>query len=146
MLRTDTVVFAITCITCVAQTVGFMSRTSGQSIQSVAGVIIMALVLPAVWVLWADRGAGIAGWNHIGPALFVGFCALSLYVDYIPGVEFRAPVNAAVLVPYLILFYGSILFMGLRLFPVSRPLWATTATAATALLWATGWAQYKGVG
>lgn len=146
LLRTDTVVFAIASTTCVAQTVGFMSRTSGHTIQSVAGVIIMVLALPAAWVLWADRSAGIALWNHIGPALFVAFCAVSFYVDYVPGIEFRDPVNGAILVPYLLLFYGSILFMGLRLFPVSRPLWAVTAAAAVALLWATGWAQFKGVG
>ena len=76
--------------------------------------------------------AGSPWW--IGPAVFVAFVALMLIVDYLRPVEFRRPARPAILVPYLILFFGSILLMGLSMFDLSRGLWLVTVASSVVLL------------
>jgi len=71
---------------------------------------------------------------------------MSLVVDYVRPVEFRRPRRARILAPYLLLFFGSILLMGLSVYPVSKPLWVATAVTAAALLVALVRAQLQGLG
>jgi hypothetical protein len=66
--------------------------------------------------------------------VFVAFVALMLFVDYLRPVEFRRPARPAILVPYLILFFGSILLMGLSMFDLSRGLWLVTVASSAVLL------------
>ncbi len=42
------------------------------------------------------------------------------HVEYLWQIEFRSPVNHKILVPYLVLFFGSILLMGLPMFRMDR--------------------------
>jgi hypothetical protein len=50
------------------------------------------------------------------------------------------------LVPYLVLFFGSILFMGLPMFRLNRTLWFVTVASATFLLVSMVAALRRGVG
>jgi hypothetical protein len=49
-------------------------------------------------------------------------------------------------VPYLLLFFGAILLMGLPMFSMDRRLWLVTVATTVLLLGAMGVAMYVGVG
>ena len=67
-------------------------------------------------------------------------------VEDIWQIEFRSPTRPEILVPYLVLFFGSILLMGLPMFRLNRKLWLVTAITSVLLLASMGYAIYMGVG
>jgi hypothetical protein len=67
-------------------------------------------------------------------------------VDYIWPVEFRSPMRYGILVPYLVLFFGSILLMGLPMYRLDRRLWLVTVATTVLLLGSMGIAMRLGVG
>ncbi len=130
------------------QTAGYLSRvaTRSMSINHAIGYAIMLLAIPATVAAVGYVRAG-AGWRFwIGPALFDAFVVLMLVVDYLRPVEFRSPPVPSILVPYLTLFFGSILFMGLPMFRMDLRLWAVTAVTAVMLLGSMLFAMARGVG
>jgi hypothetical protein len=130
------------------QAAGFLSRvrTGSMAVNHVLGYVIIALALPSIVALVAFLRAD-AGWLHwIGPAVFLAFIALMVVVDYAKPVEFRSPVRNDVLVPYLVLFFGAILLMGLPMFRLDRTLWLITVATTLVLLGSMGIAMRKGVG
>jgi protein-S-isoprenylcysteine O-methyltransferase Ste14 len=128
------------------QGLGFVSRvtTGARAINHTLGFGIILLVVPAIAALVALRGAGWLGW--VGPAMFVVFVALMVWVDYLFPVEFRSPQRPSILVPYLVLFFGSILLMGLQMYAVDRRLWLVTVATTALHLVAMGLAMMRGVG
>ena len=132
----------------ILQAAGFLSRvpTGSLAVNHVLGRVIMALAIPAVAAMIAFVRAG-AGWRHwVGPAVFLAFVALMISVEYVWPVEFRSPRLYSVLVPYLVLFFGAILLMGLPMFRMNRPLWLVTVATTVLLLGSMGIAMSKGVG
>lgn len=130
------------------QAVGFISRvrSGSMALNHALGYGIIALALPAAVAL-AALVRSEAGWLHwSGPALFLAFVALMVVVDYARPVEFRSPARYGVLVPYLVLFFGSILWMGLPMFRLDRRLWFVTALTTALQLAAMGVAMRDGVG
>lgn len=97
------------------QTAGFASRASeGMVVNQALGVLIAVFSIPASVALIGYARAGSPWW--IGPAVFDAFVALMLVVDYWWPVEFRQPARPVILVPYLVLFFGSIVLMGLSMY------------------------------
>jgi hypothetical protein len=116
-----------------AQAAGFLSRRRyGMAVNHALGIAIAILALPATVAALGFLRAGTGWW--IGAVLFDAFVALMLVVDYARPVEFRSPARPAILVPYLLLFFGSILAMGLSMFDVSRALWLVTVATTAGLL------------
>ncbi|HSJ53819.1 MAG TPA: hypothetical protein VLC52_08715 [Anaerolineae bacterium] len=132
----------------VLQAAGFLSRvyTRSMAINHILGGVIMALAVPAALALVALLRAS-AGWRQwAGPAVFLGFVALMIAVEYVWPVEFRSPARYGILVPYLLLFFGAILLMGLPMFRMDRRLWLVTLATTVLLLGSMGVAMRKGVG
>lgn len=132
----------------ILQSAGFLSRvvTGSRVINHLLGYGIVALAVPAVLAIVAFIRAR-AGWRHwIGPATFLAFILLMVVVEYIWRVEFRSPMRYDILVPYLVLFFGSILWMGLPMFRMNRRLWLVTVVTTVLLLGSMGFAMYMGVG
>lgn len=130
------------------QAVGFLSRVSSGStaINHTLGYAIMALAVPSIVAAVALMRAG-AGWTQVvGPLVFLAFIALMVVVDYASPVEFRSPPRPAILVPFLALFFGAILLMGLPMFRMNRSLWRVTALTTFLLLSAMGYAMRRGAG
>jgi len=131
----------------VLQAVGFLSRVSTGSmvVNHLLGHVVIVLAVPSAVALIAFVRTD-AGWRHwIGPAVFLAFIALMIVVDYAWPVEFRSPMRYEILVPYLVLFFGSILLMGLPMFRMNRQLWLVTVATTVLLLSAMGIAMRKGV-
>jgi hypothetical protein len=132
----------------VLQAAGFLSRvrTGSRAINHLLGYVILALAVPATLALVAF-GRARAGWlQWAGPAVYLAFVALMVVVDYAWPVEFRSPMRYGILVPYLLLFFGAILLMGLPMFRLDRRLWLVTVATTVLLLGAMGVAMHKGVG
>jgi phosphatidylserine synthase len=118
------------------QAVGFYSRvhTGSRAINHRLGRVIIALGVPAAVALFAFLRARVGWLQWAGPAIFLTFIVLELAIDYVWPVEFRSPARPSVLVPYLLLFFGSILLMGLPMFRANRQLWLVTVATTTILL------------
>jgi hypothetical protein len=132
----------------VLQGAGFLSRirTGSMAINHLLGYVIVALAVPATVALVA-LGRARAGWLHwVGPAAYLAFIVFMVAVEYVWAVEFRSPMRYDVLVPYLVLFFGSILLMGLPMFRLNRPLWLVTVVTTAFLLGSMVAAMRKGVG
>jgi phosphatidylserine synthase len=131
------------------QAAGFISRvrTGGSmAINHILGYVMIALAVPAAVALVAFVLAG-AGWLYwLGPALYLAFIALEIVIDYVRPVEFRSPRRPEILVPYLLLFFGAILLMGIQMFNLDRGLWLVTVATTVLLLTSMGIAMRKGVG
>jgi len=131
----------------VLQVVGFLSRvrTGSMAINHILGYVMIGLAVPATLALVAFERAR-AGWlQWAGPAVYLAFVALMVVVDYAWPVEFRSPARYAILVPYLVLFFGSILLMGLPMFRLNRQLWLVTVVTTILLLGSMVVAMRKGV-
>jgi hypothetical protein len=142
------VVWGVVNLVNVLQAAGFLSRiwTGSHAANHVLGYGIAALAVPAAVALTAFLRAGAGPRHWLGPAVFLAFVLLMAVVDYAWPIEFRSPVRPAILVPYLVLFFGAILLMGLPMFHMERGLWLVTAVTAALLLAAMGAAMAKGVG
>ncbi len=130
------------------QTAGFLSRvyTGSMTINHVLGGVIAALAVPSAVALVALLHAD-AGWRQwVGPGVFLAFVALMLAVEYLWPVEFRSPARYSILVPYLLLFFGAILLMGLPMFRMDRGLWLVTVVTTVLLLASMIVAMRRGVG
>lgn len=133
-------------LVCLLQAAGFASRVIDPAINRALGIGILVLAIPAGTALLGFLRAG-SGWRFsAGPAAFLVFVAFSLVVDYLLGIEFRSPRRWEVLIPYLTLFFGSIVMMGAPMIRVNRRLWLVTALTALLLLGAMGFAMIRGVG
>ena len=130
------------------QSAGFLSRviTKSMAINHMLGYGFMILAIPAVVALVAFIRAGASWKQWIGLAIFLAFLALMIAVEYIWLVEFRSPPRYEILVPYLVLFFGSVLLMGLPMFRMDRRLWLVTVVTTVLLLSSMGVAMRKGVG
>ena len=132
----------------VLQAAGFLSRvcTGDRAINHLLGYVIVALGVPAAVALVALVRAR-AGWRQwVGPAVYLAFVVFTMAVEYVWPVEFRSPVCYGILVPYLVLFFGAILLMGLPMFHMDRKLWLVTVATTVLLLGSMGLAMHKGVG
>jgi len=132
----------------ILQAAGFLSRvsTGSMTVNHLLGHAIIGLAIPSIVALIAFVRAA-AGWRHwIGLAAFLAFVAMMIIVDYVWPVEFRSPMRYGILVPYLVLFFGAILLMGLPMFRIHRLLWLVTVATTGLLLGSMGLAMFKGVG
>jgi len=132
----------------VLQAAGFLSRvrTGSMAVNHMLGYVMAALAVPAIVALAAFLSAR-AGWQQwIGAAVYIAFIALMLVVEYVWPIEFRSPARFGILVPYLLLFFGAILLMGLPMFRMDRRLWLVTVATTILLLGAMGIAMQKGAG
>jgi hypothetical protein len=118
------------------QGAGFLARvaTGSRAINHLLGMVIIVLALPAAAALLAFWRARAPWRQWLGLPIFLVFVAFELFVDYIWVVEFRAPMRPAILVPYLLLFFGSIFLMGLPMFRLNRRLWFVTLLTTLFLL------------
>jgi hypothetical protein len=132
----------------VLQAAGFASRLCSGSMATnhALGYAIMALGLPALAALAALAHAKAAWLSWAGPAVFLVFVAFMAVVDYAAPIEFRSPARPSILVPYLILFFGAILLMGLQMYSLDRRLWLVTVVTTVALLGSMGAAIRAGAG
>jgi hypothetical protein len=145
-LRAAVTVWLVVNAVNVCQSVGFATRPVAPDLNSLLGLVIAALAIPATWALLVLRRHR-AGWLFlVGPLVFDAFVALMLAVDYVANVEWRDPVAPAIQVPYLLLFFGSIILMGLPMYRLDRRRWLVTVVTSVILIGSMAYAMSAGVG
>ncbi|MGB8019729.1 MAG: hypothetical protein WCF04_00710 [Candidatus Nanopelagicales bacterium] len=128
------------------QSVGFATRPVAPEVNEVAGWVMVALAIPATAALVGFVRAG-SGWRLIvGPAVYDLFIGFMLVVEDWLAIEFRDPRRPEILIPYLVLFFGSIVLMGAPMLRIDKRLWAVTAATSVLLLGSMVWALSRGVG
>jgi hypothetical protein len=142
------IVWGVVNVINILQSAGFLSRvfTGSHAINHILGYVILILAAPAVLAIFAFVLARTSVRQWIGLVVFLAFIVLMVFVEYIWRVEFRSPMRYDILVPYLILFFGSILLMGLPMFRMNRRLWLVTVTTTILLLGSMVFAMTMGVG
>ncbi len=130
------------------QAAGFLSRlrTGSLAVNHLLGYGIVALAVPAAVALTAFVRTGAGSRHWLGPAAFLLFIVFMVAVEYLWPVEFRSPARLSILVPYLVLFFGAILLMGLPMFRMDWRAWLVTAATTLLLLASMGVAMRRGVG
>lgn len=120
----------------ILQSVGFLSRirTGTMTLNRQLGYLMFALGVPAAIALVGFIRARAGLLSLLGPAVYIAFLTLMLVVDYVAPVEFRSPHLYGVLVPYLVLFFGSILLMGLPMYGTNRSYWLVTVVTSVLLI------------
>ena len=127
------------------QAAGFATRVIDPDINRILGAAIIALGVPAGLALVSFIRAG-SGWLfYVGPVCFMLFVAAEFSLDYLWNLEFRSPRRPEILIPYLVVFFASIVLMGAPMFRINRRRWAVTATTALILVGAMIFAMAQGV-
>ncbi len=132
----------------VLQAAGFLSRvlTGSLAINHILGYVMIALAVPTIIALVAFWRARANRLQWAGLAVYLAFIILMVAVEHVWPIEFRSPERPAILAPYLALFFGAILLMGLPMFRLERRLWLATVVTTSLLLASMGIAMHKGVG
>jgi len=105
----------------------FVSRVKMPQLASPFGMATILIAIPLLFlgvVNLLQRGS-ILSWVPLFS--YAGWALFALMVDYVWKVEFRNPVNPWILVPFLVLFYGSIVGMGLNFWRIHFFFWIITA-------------------
>lgn len=132
----------------VLQAVGFLSRirTGSMTLNHRLGYVLIALAVPTVVALVAFVRSRAGILTYSGPVVYLCFVALMLIVDYVAPVEFRSPPLRGILLPYLVLFFGAVLLMGLPMYRLDRSYWLVTVSTSVLLVVSMVAAMRKGVG
>lgn len=87
------------------------------------GWIVYALCIPGliISIILLRGGKSWAFWS--AGFVFLLYAAFGYWVDYIAKIEFRSPLNLAVLIPYVTLYLATVMFYWWPLMRLSRPLW-----------------------
>ncbi|MFW9772422.1 MAG: hypothetical protein ACFFEO_09735 [Candidatus Thorarchaeota archaeon] len=89
----------------------FLSRVKKPAISKKIGVFSLLLGIPILVIVICNLFLLRAWWYWVFPLLFISFIMFTLIVDYIKKIEFRNPRKLSILIPFLILFYISIILM-----------------------------------
>ncbi|UCC18226.1 MAG: hypothetical protein JSV62_08905 [Promethearchaeota archaeon] len=89
----------------------FISRVKKPRFERILGLFYILLSIPTIIITIINISFQREWWFWIFPLLFLIFIAFEFIIDYVKKVEFRNPRNKKILVPYLILYYISIILM-----------------------------------
>jgi hypothetical protein len=91
------------------------------------GWIVYALCIPAV-VISVRLLLGGKSWSFwLGGFLFLLYAAFGYWVDYVMQIQWRNPLRLSIMLPYVFLYLGTVMFYWWPLGLLSRPLWVAFA-------------------
>jgi len=76
----------------------------------------------------------------------VAFGLVFFPVEYLAQVQWRDPLVPVIAVPYIILFFGTVVLMGLPMYRLDRRRWLVTVATSVMLLGSMVYAISAGVG
>jgi len=107
----DLILFIIiNCANIIISTI-FITRVKKPGMEHGIGFLYVALGIPTLIITIFNIIFQREWWFWVFPSLFLIFIVFELIIDYIKKIEFRNPRNIRILVPYLILYYVSIILM-----------------------------------
>lgn len=139
------VFFIIVNWTNISQSVSFLLRVKGgkhgEQIEHILGLtmIIGGIITFILGILILVEGYEF--FHSIGAFVYTIFCVLCLVVDYWKKIEFRNPKKLKILIPFLVLYYYSLLMMTLSINQLGIFPWILTSLL---LFFQLGMAYYAG--
>ncbi|HPH10040.1 MAG TPA: hypothetical protein PKW59_04105 [Thermotogota bacterium] len=124
----------------------FLSRVHFENFASVFGLFALLAAIPAalIGVINLLQKAPFFSWF---PALvYASWGVLDLFLDHLYKIEFRQPMRPAILVPFLVLYYGSIAGMGFSFWKVNFSFWLICAITSALNVSAAFYAILNGKG
>ena len=89
----------------------FILRVKKPGLESGLGLLYNSLGIPTLIIIILNIYFQREWWLWVYPSLFLTFIMYDLIFDYIKKTEFRNPRNNRILIPFLILYYISIVLM-----------------------------------
>ncbi|MFX1314124.1 MAG: hypothetical protein ACFFHD_16170 [Promethearchaeota archaeon] len=89
----------------------FIIRVKKPGLERILGILYILLGAPTLLIIILNLYFQREWWFWVYPLLFIIFIVFELVVDYLKKIEFRNPRNIRILVPYLSLYYISIILM-----------------------------------
>jgi hypothetical protein len=89
----------------------FLARVKKPGLESGLGIIYIALSIPTLILIILNIVFLREWWFWVFPSIFFIFVIFEIMVDYVKKIEFRNPRKKKILVPYLLLYYISIILM-----------------------------------
>ncbi|MFW9819807.1 MAG: hypothetical protein ACFFE5_09375 [Candidatus Thorarchaeota archaeon] len=89
----------------------YVSRVKKPGLERILGIFYITLGIPTLLIIIINILLLREWWFWIFPLLFLIFIVFELIIDYVKEIEFRNPRKLKVLVPYLIMYYVSIILM-----------------------------------
>jgi len=91
------------------------------------GWLVYALSIPAA-VISIILLLGGKSWSFwLGGFLFLIYAAFGCWIDYVKRIQWRNPLRVSVMVPYVLLYLGTVMFYWWPLGLLSRPSWIAFA-------------------
>jgi hypothetical protein len=128
----DWLLFAAVLLINLSSAVVFWARGRRLAVERTAGLVTIGAALPVavVGLLNALGGRGLGYWGM--PLAYVIWAAGAYLIDYRLKLPFREPRRLAILGPYLVLFYISVIGLWALTWPLG--IWAWLPTAASYVL------------
>lgn len=89
----------------------FLARVKKPGLERRLGIIYIALSIPTLILIILNIVFLREWWFWVFPSIFFIFVIFEIMVDYVKKIEFRNPRKKKILVPYLLLYYISIILM-----------------------------------
>lgn len=107
----DLLLFFIINIANIDITIIFLARVKKPGLERGLGIIYIALSIPTLILIILNIVFLREWWFWVFPSIFFIFVIFEIIVDYVKKIEFRNPRKKKILVPYLLLYYISIILM-----------------------------------
>ena len=107
----DLIIFFVINLANIIISVIFISRVKRPELEHILGIFFILTGIPTLIILIINIFYQRDLWFWLFPLLYLIFISYEIIVDYIKKVEFRNPINKKILIPYLILYYVSIILM-----------------------------------
>ncbi|NIS83077.1 MAG: hypothetical protein GTO14_23400 [Anaerolineales bacterium] len=139
-------VFIVSVLINLASTLMFLSRVHRPEYTNPLAIFAIILGLPALvlMMLGVTNDFGIAYW--IMPLLYVVFSVFALSVDFIWKIEFRQPRRLEILIPFLLLYFVSLIGMWGMLWNLGLVYWVISGVTYFSMVASAIYALRKGVG
>ncbi|MFW9828608.1 MAG: hypothetical protein ACFFEY_13535 [Candidatus Thorarchaeota archaeon] len=107
----DLIIFFIINLANIIISLIFISRVKRPELEHILGIFFISNGIPILIILIINIFYQRDWWFWLFPLIYLLFICYEFIFDYIKKVEFRNPINKKILIPYLILYYVSIILM-----------------------------------
>lgn len=87
------------------------------------GWIVYALSIPSAFLSILLLLNHEPWFYALGGLIYLAWAAFGYWVEYIRGIEWRSPIRLPILVPYITLYLGTVMFYWWPLAQLYKPLW-----------------------
>ena len=139
-------IFTLSVLINTLSTLMFLGRIYWPAQTRLLGAITIALGLPAFALALGAAFGGLVFSYWIFPSLYAIFAVFALVVDFVLDIEFRQPRRLGILLPFLLLYFASLIGMWGMLWNLGVVYWAIAGVTYFAMVISSVYVARKGYG